>query len=171
MRKLTTTIAMALLVLAASGQTTPLFIRHDTLVLRSSECEWAVQSLIKKDSSLIKNNGKSVPEIILNAVQQERLKAIDINSNSQIPASKIYTWHMPADTMVQIDPNDKTTYTVIQGKVDPNKIKQVRVYQDWYFDVNSSRFYSIIKWIDLISEVYTQDGTFRGYTVFCRIYY
>jgi hypothetical protein len=70
------------------------------------------------------------------------------------------------------DNNGNTTYKAIQRLRSAADTKQIRVYQDWYFNVATGKLTSQIKWIELMEEVRSAStGIILGNTVLCRIYY
>ena len=149
-----------------------MLIRHDTILLRASECEWIVKSLSKNDPSLTAEIGKSVSVVLLQAIEKGKLKAIDPGTNKPIPAKEITIWQMPKDSLIVFDSTgENTKVVVVQRSINPDKISQIRIYQDWYFNIETARFEGTIKWIELMTEVYTSSGLFLGMTAFCRIYY
>ena len=148
-----------------------ILVRHDTTLLKASECEWIIKSLTKNNPELTSEIGKSVPLIILQTIAKGKLKAIDRETNKPIPGKQIYTWHLAADTMLVYNDAGNATYKVIQRQRSSDNIPMVRIYQDWYFDVSTGKFYSVIKWIELMEEIYSNSGTYIGSTPFCRIYY
>lgn len=159
---------------AAFGQLTTsssILVKHDTTILKASECEWIIKSLVKNDSSLTAEIGKSVPLVILQAIQKGRLKAVDRETNQPIAGKEIFTWRMPVDTVLQYDPSGNAKYVAIQGERSSADVTRLRIFQDWYFDVATSRFQSVIKWIELLQEIHTSSGIFIGYQALCRIYY
>ncbi len=149
-----------------------ILIRHDTSLLKADECEWIVKSLTKNDPSLNMVIGKSIPLIILETIEKGRLKAIDPRTNKPIPAKEIFTWKMAKDSMMTPDSSGEyTKVIVVQQHMNPDKISQIRIYQDWYFNISTGRFEGIIKLIELMAEVHTSSGLFLGMTSFCRINY
>lgn len=108
----------------------------------------------------------------MQAIAKGKLKAIDAETNKQIPGKQIYTWRLATDTMLVYDEAGKETYKVIQRLRNPDDIPMIRIFQDWYFDVSTGKLQSAIKWIELMEEVHTNStGIFIGYTPLCRIYY
>jgi hypothetical protein len=69
------------------------------------------------------------------------------------------------------DEGNISKYEVVQKMRDPEKITQIKIYQDWYFDLTTSKFQSEIKWIELLEEVYDPSGNYIGFKALCRIYY
>lgn len=155
------------------GQTnaSAVFVRHDTTILEASDCEWIIKSLVKNDPLLTAEIGKSIPLIMLQAVQKGRLKAIDRETNQPIPGKEIFTWRMPADTVAQFDTSGNMKYVVIQAERNPADITRLRIFQDWYFDVATAALHPVVKWIELLTEVRSSSGDFIGYMPLCRIYY
>ena len=174
MKKYISTFTLVLLVVGCFAQNNPsnsILVRHDTTLLKATECEWIIKSLPKNNPSFTSEIGKSVPEIILHTIQNGKLKAIDPESNKPIPAKEIFTWQMPRDTVVAFDETGNSQNKVVQALRSPDDITQIRIYQDWYFDITTSKFQSVVKWIELMEEVHTSSGIFIGYKPLCRIYY
>lgn len=169
MKKITTTSALILFVFGSFAQNNHLneiLVRHDTTTLKAEECEWVIKPLSKTGET-----AKSVPLVILKAIQKGKLQAIDPSTGMQIPAKEIFTWRRAADTVATIDGNGNMKYRVIQSELNPENIPLIRIYHDWYFDVSSGKFNPGIKYIELIEEVKTSSGYYIGYRPFCRIYY
>jgi len=163
MKKITTTtVAFAILMFAASAQNNSRFLRHDTVVLNSSECNW----------KLSKSTNSSVGKSILLSIKQGKLKAIDPFSGKSIPADKIFTWNMPTDTVAVYDgKKEETKYKVVMSEIDPSKISRIKIYQNWYLDATNGKLFSRINFIDLMIELNDPSGLFLGYRSFCRINY
>jgi hypothetical protein len=176
MKKIATTLALLIAVfrlLAQSSNSNSILVRHDTTTLKASECEWIIKSLVKNDPGLTAEIGKSVSLVILQAIEKGKVKAIDRETNKLIPGKEIFTWQMPVDTVPQFNMNgDLVKYMVIKSTRSSDDIRQIRVYQDWYFDISTGKLRAIIKWIELLEEVHTSySGLFLGYRPFCRIFY
>ncbi len=149
-----------------------ILVRHDTTLLKASECEWIIKSLTKNNPALTSEIGKSVPLIILQAIAKGKLIAIDKLTNKPIPGKQIYTWGMAVDSMLVYDDAGNSKYKAVQRQRSSDDIPLIRIYQDWYFDVSTGKFQSVIKWIELMEEVHTNStGIFIGYIPLCRIYY
>ena len=164
-------IICALSTVAQNNNTNSILVRHDTTLLKAAECEWIIKSLTKNDPALTSSIGKQVPLVILEAIKKGKLKAIDVLTDKHIPAKDIFTWNLPADTTASYDDAGKVRYFAVQRQHIPEKISQIRIFQDWYLDIATGKFRSEIKWIELLEEVYTSSGIFLGYSVLCRIYY
>ncbi len=170
-------ITLALIIYTFSGFTqynnaTSILVRHDTTLLKTSECEWIIKSLTKNNPALTSEIGKSVPLIILQAIAKGKLIAIDKLTNKPIPGKQIYTWGMAVDSMLVYDDAGNSKYKAVQRQRSSDDIPLIRIYQDWYFDVSTGKFQSVIKWIELMEEIHTAaTGMFLGYIVLCRIYY
>lgn len=175
MKKYISTIALVICTFCAFAQNNnanSILVRHDTTLLKASECEWIIKSLSKNNPVLTLEIGKSVPLVILQAIEKGKLKAIDLVTNKQIQGKQIYTWGIGIDTMRMYDAAGNTTYKTIQRLRSADNITQIRIYQDWFFDVVSGKFNSVIKEIELMEEVHTPaTGMFLGYVALCRIYY
>ena len=102
MKKYTTTLLLAIISYGCFAQNNGLLVRHDTTLLRANECEWIVRSLVKNDPSLTVQTGKSVPQIILEAIEKGGLTAIDPQTNQPIPGKEIFTWNMPVDSVSEV---------------------------------------------------------------------
>ena len=88
----------------------------------------------------------------MQAIAKGKLKAIDVISNKQIPGKQIYTWGMAVDTMQVYDDAGNAKYKAVQRLRNSDNITQIRTYQDWYFDVSTGKFQSVIKRIELMEE-------------------
>ena len=152
------------------AQTNLIFVRHDTTLLKATECNWIITSLDNNDRLIKSQTGKSIPLIILEEIENRNIKAFDIETNKPIPSKEIFTWKMGKDSMLVSDPtSDSSKLVVIQNQLNPNKISGIRIYHDWYFNPSSGNIQSTIKWIELIEDVTNSSGTFIGYKPFCRI--
>src|SRR5215212_5563104 len=111
-----------------SNNASEIFVRHDTTILKAEESQWIVKSLVKNDPSLTGEIGKSIPRLILQAIQKGKLKAIDPESNQPIPAKKILTWQMRVDTLPDYDLEGNVKgYRSLQAVRDGSSITQIRV--------------------------------------------
>ena len=167
MKKITTTSALVLFVFGSFAQNVnEILVRHDTTTLKAEECEWVIKPLSKNGET-----GKTVPLVILQAINNGKLKAIDPVTNLPIPSKEIFTWGMPADTVAAIDVTGNMKYKIIRAKHDPDNIPVIRIYQDWYIDASTGKLHPVVKWIELIENVKSVSGYFIGHRPFCRIYY
>lgn len=148
-----------------SAQENRTFLRHDTILLRSDECQWLIKT------SVVEN--KSVPQAILEAVQTGKLKAFDAQTNESIPGSKILTWRQPADTtMVWDAKRNENGIKIIQHKINAEHLTRIRVYFDWYLNTATGKIESQIKMFELIGEIQAPStGDIIGYQPLYRIYY
>jgi hypothetical protein len=152
--------------------TTKLFVRHDTTLLKASDCEWMIKSITKDELVVKTENGKSVPLQILQAIEKGKQKAFDPETNKQIPAKEIFIWQMPADTLSVYDAAGNSKYKVVQSRVNPDDIPLIRIFQNWYFNISTGKIESEIKSIELLQGIRNSfTGNFLGNKVFCRIYY
>jgi len=158
--------------LAQKSNTNNMLVRHDTTLLNAEESEWIVKSLIKNDPALTSQIGKPIPLIMLEAIEKGRLQAVDPETNKPIPPKEIFTWKMPADTIPIYDFEGKIIKSqVVKRLHSPVYFKQVRIFQDWYFDVSTGQFHSQIKWIELMEDISTSQGIYLGKVALFRIYY
>ncbi|MEP7237932.1 MAG: hypothetical protein ABI685_08710 [Ferruginibacter sp.] len=175
MKKYFCTFCFALFISCSFAQTkniNSILIRHDTTLLKADECEWIVKSLIKNDPALTSAIGKEVSLIIMNAIAKGKLKAIDPETNKPIPAKEIFTWKMTGDTIPEYDMEGNIKrYLVVKREHSSDNLNQVRVYQDWYFDVSTGKFNTVIKWIELMEDISSNQGIYLGKAALCRIYY
>ena len=168
---------LSILILLTNGyscfaQNNNVLIRHDTTLLRADECEWIVKSLVKNNSSLTGQIGKSVPLIILQAIEKNTVKAFDPETGKQIPGKEIFEWKAKTDTVPKFDNDGNISkYVAVKSLLDPSSITQIRIFQDWYLDMNTNKFQPQVKWIELLREVRYGDGVFIGHLPYCRIYY
>jgi len=156
---------------AQNNSSNSILVHHDTSLLKASECEWIVRSLAKNDPALTNEIGKPVSFVILQAIEKGKLKAIDRETNKPIPGKEIYTWKMPVDTVAVPDNAGNSKIQIVQQQRSPDNLNQIRIYQDWYFDISTGKFYSVIESIELLEEIHTSSGIFIGYNPFCRIFY
>ncbi|MFV5701742.1 hypothetical protein ACM55F_07695 [Flavobacterium sp. XS2P12] len=150
-----------------------IFVRHDKTTLKAEECEWVIKSLIKNSPELASEKGKSIPEVILQAIEAGKLKAFDSWTNKPIPAKDIYIWQMPIDTMsMPISDDGISKYKIEQKSRSGDDIRQIRIYQDWYFDIKKQKLFSIIKSIEFLEPDPLRNYNEESDVIpFCRIYY
>jgi hypothetical protein len=157
---------------AQNNNSNSILIRHDTTVLKAEECEWIIKSLVKNAPALASQTGKTVPQVILEAIEKGKITAIDPETNKAIPGKEIFKWKMPVDSVQQHDMEGNfSKMLVVQPVRNTDNISQIRIFSDWYFDILTGKVQSIIKWIQLMEEVHTSTGIFLGYAALCRIYY
>lgn len=169
MKRIAATFALATALFSAFAQNISsdnFLMRRDTIVLKASECHWVTRSLPPNDQE-----SSSIPALILLAVNQGKLRATDPVTGDLIPAERILTWRMPADTMAVQDADGNSTYKVVQAKQNPDHFTRIRVCQDWYFEEAKGEIRGAIRFIELLKDIHTSAGTFIGYTAFCRINY
>lgn len=175
MKKIFAGIAFSIFMCSASAQNSisnSILVRHDTTLLKAEECEWLIKSLVKNDPALTSEIGKPLPLIILEAIEKGKLKAIDPETNKPIPAKEIFTWRTGTDTVPVYDNEGNITkYQALKRIHSSDNFNEVRIYQDWYFNVSTGKFSTVIKWIELMQNIITSQGIFIGMTALCRIYY
>lgn len=166
MKKRMVLCLLGLYCLTGSAQNKTMFVRHDTILLNANECDW----LLRADMQQAKMTDKSVPTIILDAIAAGKLKARDPQTMKLIPAKEIFTWNQPRDSaMVWDEKSEVSSIKVIQPLVNAEALSRIRIYQDWYLDISSGKLRSVQRSVELMQEVRSYDGIFRGYTVFCRL--
>jgi len=158
---------------AQNNNSNNVFIRHDTTLLNAAECEWIVRSLVKNDPAITSAIGRSIPQLILKAIENGKLKAVDRVTDKPIPGKEIYTWGRQADSIPAYDvATGNTKLTIVQRRLSPANITHIRIYHDWNANISTGKLQSVIKWIELLEDVYTSStGMFIGYAPLCRIYY
>lgn len=175
MKKYITTLVLVIIAFSSCAQnnsSNTLFVRHDTTTLKAAECEWIIKSLTINDPELTVEIGKSVPLVILQAIEKGRLTAIDPVTNKTIPAKEIYRWQIAADTVGASDAAGNMKYKIVKAERSSTNFSLIRIYQDWYFDIPTAKLRSVIRCIELLEEIHTNySGLFTGYRPFCRIYY
>ena len=168
MKRTAITFALATAFFSAIAQTISsqnLLIRRDTIVLNASECNWVINSLHSNGQK-----SRSIPILILQAVNQGKLRAIDPVTGDPIPAERILQWHMPADTVTVQDAAGNSKYAVVQSEQNPDLFTMIRICQDCYFERESGKIRGEIRFIELLKDIYTPTGTLIGHSTFCRIY-
>jgi len=159
----------------AQNNTNSILIRHDTTLLKADECEWIIKSLVKNDPSLTSEIGKPVTQIILEAIEKGKIKAIDPETNKPIPAKEIFSWKLGVDSIPIYDTEGEGSggvkYKAIKRLHTANSFNGIEIYQDWYFNISTGKFYAVIKWIELREDILTSQGIFIGTAALCRIYY
>lgn len=114
-----------------------------------------------------------IGNLIYQDLLRGRLKAIDLESGKIIPAKKILTIDMPADTIPVYDVNDPgklVEYKVLHSERNPRDFNRIRIKQDLYFDFKNEKMYSVVKSVTLMRAFYSPDGiTLRGVAPFCRL--
>lgn len=162
MKKITTTIVLIAFIFIGSAQRNSAFLRHDTTVLKASECNWLLPTNLKNDSA------HTVSEWLIHSIQNGKILAIDNETGKKIPATEILL-SMSRDT-IAVSNGMVDTFIVERQKIEPSKISKIKIYQDWYLD-ESGKIFSRILSIDLMIEVSNPMGEFIGYKPFCRINY
>ena len=151
---------------------TKFFVRHDTSLLKASDCEWVIKSITKDEFAVKTEYGKSVSLLILQAIEKGKLIGFDPETTKQIPAKEIFTWQMAADTVSVFDAAGNSKYKVVQSRVNADDITQIRIFQDWYFNMSSGKIVSESRSIELLQEIRNNfTGIFIGNKAFCKIYY
>jgi hypothetical protein len=172
MKKYSISIVFAVIMFGAIAQQGSTLIRHDTVLLKSVECNWLIPLVHEKDHSLNNTSEGTVGGWLLQTVKKGKLKAFDSFTGKQIPANQIYTWNLPVDTAADYNVNTGTTkYRIVRAKLDPARITQIRVQQDWRLNYTSGEIFSQIRWIELLTEAFSSLGEVIGTKPFCRIYY
>jgi len=157
---------------AQNGDSNAVFVRQDTVSLKASECAWIIKPLSKDISESPAETGNSIPQLLLQAIEKGKLKAIDSWSEELIPAKEIYTWKMRIDTIDVSGDSGNPKYGLLQQLRSANDIPRIRICQDWYFDVENNKLFSRIKWMELMEfDPYSFDKEARDIVPFCRIYY
>lgn len=157
---------------AQNSNSNSILVHHDTALLNADECEWIIKSLLKNDPTLTSEIGKPVPLIIMEAIEKGKLKAIDPETNEPIPTKEIFTWKMTGDTVPEYDAEGNIKKYLVARRIhSSNNLNQIRIYQDWYFDVLTGKFNGVIKWIELMEDISTSQGIYLGKAALCRIYY
>jgi hypothetical protein len=154
----------------ANGQNKPVFLKHDTITLRASQCNWLIPAELKPTDKSIKAN--SVTEWFLEAITQGKLNATDPQTNVAIPPGKIKTWKAAADTVLVLDPaGEKATYKIEIAEINPSHLSVIKLQQDWYMDTSSGKISSQVKWVQLMKEHRDASGQFIAFVPYCRIDY
>ena len=85
MKKYIITFAMLIAAFSSFAQanTNSILVRHDTVLLKAGECEWIIKSLVRNDPSLTSEIAKPVTQVILEAIEKGKLKAIDPETRIQ----------------------------------------------------------------------------------------
>ena len=172
MKKYTTAVLLAAISFGCFAQNNRMLVRHDTILLRADECKWIIKSLVKNDPSLKTTIGKSVPLVILQAIEKGSLKATDPETEKPIPGKEIFIWKMPVDSVAQVDNEGNFTKIIaVKRQLNSSSITQIRIIQDWYLEISTGKLQSSIKWIELLEEIHSSEGVFIGYRPVCKIYY
>lgn len=173
-------LALLFISIATTAQVNTLFLRQDTSVIKSSEANWLIPPLkpasnpaSKKQTPIeLVNPGNTVSEWFLSNIKKGKIKAYDPQSGELIPAKTIYTWRMPQHTIaVYNEAGEIDKYQVVAQEMDPRTISSIRIQQDWWLDLNTSKIYSRIVCIELMRDVYSPPGDYRSRMPFCRINY
>ncbi|MBI1780932.1 MAG: hypothetical protein HYR66_06125 [Sphingobacteriales bacterium] len=160
--------------MSASGQSknsNSILIRHDTTSLKASECEWLIKSLPKNKPALTIHIGTNIPDLILHLIEKGEIIATDIATEKPIPGKEIYTWNKPVDTVAVYDINGNIKDSLIKQERLTQYMPEIKIYQDWFLDMDTGKFYSEVKWIELMEGIYTSNGFLIGYAPAFRIYY
>ncbi len=163
------TLIALIIVIASAGIAQQTFIRHDTIVLKPNNSNWEISQQIPL-SSTKRATTKSLPATLLEAINKGAMKAFDPYTNKRIPAKEIYSWHLNNDTLQSMDANGTISLIVAINTHQPDHIKEIRVYQDWFFNEASGKLQSITKQLELMEEIYATTGDLMGQQVLCRIH-
>lgn len=157
---------------AQKQDTNIVFVRQDTISLKASECAWIIKPLEKGNSISSSESGNSIPQLLLQAIEKEKLKAFDSWTDKPIPAKEIYTWQMRIDTIDVSGDSSNPKFDVVQQIRTADNIPQIRICQYWYFDIEGNKLFTRIKWIELMEfDRYSFNKEDRDIVPFCRIYY
>lgn len=141
------------------------------MLLQADQGEWIIKSLVTNTATYKSEIGKSVPQIILEAIEKGTIKAFDVESNQPIQANEIFTWRIETVTEQVVDSAFNVVQTnILQPMRTADHVTGIKIYQDWYIDLTSKKFQSIIKWIELVEEARSPAGDLIGNKSFCRIY-
>lgn len=113
-----------------------------------------------------------IGNLIYQDILKGRLKAVNAETGKIIPALKITTTGMPADTVnvYDVDDPDKiTARRVVHSERNPRDFNRIRIKQDLYFDFKNERLYSVVRSVILLQVARLQNGMIRGQYVFCRL--
>ncbi len=147
-------------------KTTAQFVKQDTILLQADECDWIIKPLATTEKEA------SIPQLLLTAIENGSIKAVDVQTNQPIPAKDIYKWRL--DTVreqVLDDAGNVVQYNILQPLRTADHVTKINVCQRWYFDRTTKKFHAVILWIELLEQVYSPGGDSRGFQPFCRIYY
>lgn len=151
---------------AQTKKSTTQLVKQDTILLQADECDWIIKPLATRDSAA------SIPQLLLTAIENGSIKAVDVQTNQPIPAKDIYTWRLATVQEQVLDSTGNVVQTnILQPLRTAEHVTQINVCQRWYFDDTTKKFHAVIQWIELLEQVYFPDGEPRGFQPFCRIYY
>lgn len=148
-------------------------LSKDVVLLNTNEVDYdfSLENPSSYDSVLTVYR-TDIGNLIYQDMLKGRLKAMDIETGKFIPAKKILTIGMSADTMAVYDINDPSkiaAYRVLQQERNPRDFNRIRIRQDLYFDFKNEILYSVVRSVILMQVVRMYDGTIRGSYAFCRL--
>ncbi len=165
-------VITALKSFAQNADSNAVLVRQDTVTLKASECAWIIKPFTKDISASSSETGNSIPQLLLQAIEKGKLKAFDSWSEEPIPAKDIYKWKMHIDTIDVSGDGGNPKFDVVQQSRSANDIPQIRICQDWYFDIENNKLFSRIKWMEFMElDPYSFHKEDRDIVPFCRIYY
>lgn len=126
---------------------------------------------VLEDTIVLKIHGDAAGAF-LKAIEKGKIKATDSFSGEPIPATAVYTWRMPVDTLLRQDNSGNGShYEVVQQYRSPLSVTRLRIAQGWMLDPGTGKLSSFVRWIELVEEIHTPTGDFIVFRPFCRICY
>lgn len=151
---------------AQTKKSTAQFVKQDTILLQADECDWIIKPLATRDSAA------SIPQLLLTAIENGSIKAVDVQTNQPINAKDIYTWRLDTVREQVLDgAGNVVQYNILQPLRTADHVTTIKLCQGWYFDRATKKFHAIILWIELLEQAYSPGGDPSGFQPFCRIYY
>jgi hypothetical protein len=149
-------------------------LSKDVVLLNTNEVDY---SFDRKNPSVFDSvltvYRTDIGSLVYQDILKGKLKAIDIETGKVIPAKKLMTIGMSADTIPVYDVNDVskvTAFKVVQEERSSTDFCRIRIKQDLYFDFKNEILYSVIKSVTILQVFYMPDGkTVRGLAPFCRL--
>jgi len=113
-----------------------------------------------------------IGSLIYQDILKGKIKPVSIETGIPIPISELLTMNMASDTIPAYDDNDSykiTAYKVVQQERSAADLSRLRITQDFYFDFENERLYSIVRSVVIMQVVRFHDGSIRGTMPFCRL--
>ena len=141
-------------------------LKQDTVLLQADACDWIIKPFTTTDQPA------SISLLLLTAIENGSIKAVDVQTNQPIPAKEIYTWGLDTVREEVLDSAGTVVqYNILQPLRTAEHVTKINVCQAWYFDRTTNKLHAVIQWIELLEQAYFPDGEPRRVQPFCRIYY
>jgi hypothetical protein len=145
------------------GQSSAIFLRHDTTNISSDNAEWSLGKIPGSEKV------RTLPFLFLDGIATKKYSAIDPTTNEVIPAGKIYQWRTSEDTTMTWDEKkQENVIKVVRAELKPGDFSRIKIYHDWYADPATGKMTDKVTSVVLFRDIWGYE-TKRGSMPFCRI--